>query len=40
MKELKPADRALAMRLVMGATSAEAVLDRLVDERLRRPSSL
>ena len=40
MRELKPADRALAMRLVMGATSAEAVLDRLVDERLRRPSSL
>ena len=33
-------DRALAARLAFGAVSAQGTLDRLLDERLRRPSSV
>ena len=37
---LQPADRALAMRLAMGVTSAQGVLDQLIDHYVKRPSSL
>lgn len=40
MGALDPRDRALAFRLAMGATAAETLVDELLDERLRRPSSL
>lgn len=37
---LQPADRALAMRLAVGVTSAWAVLDQLIDRYVKRPSSV
>lgn len=37
---LQPADRALAFRLALGATAAQGFLDQVIDERLRRASSL
>lgn len=40
MARLEPLDRALAFRLAVGATAARTVLNALVDERLKRPSSL
>ena len=40
LKGLQPLDRALAYRLVVGATAARQVLDAFVDERIKRPSSL
>ena len=40
LSALSPVDRALAFRLAMGATAAAAQLDELIDERLKRPSSL
>lgn len=40
MARLDPLDRALAFRLAVGATAAQAVVDGLVGERLKRPSSL
>ena len=37
---LSAQDRALASRLALGATSAEALLDEVIDERASRPSSM
>ena len=37
---LSAADRALVTRLLMGTTSTSSLLDSLIDERLRRPSSV
>lgn len=37
---LSPQDRALAYRLALGVTSSSALLDKLVDAHVRRPSSL
>lgn len=40
LASLSAADRALAFRLAIGTTAAETVLDKWIDEFLRRPSSL
>ena len=37
---LSAVDRALVTRLLMGTTATSALLDSLIDERLRRPSSV
>lgn len=40
MESLAAADRALAFRLALGATAAQAALDQLLDARLRRPGAV